>query len=146
MGHCCPAVRKQMNELTVSASIESLNEVIDFVNAECGDCPPELLNQIDLAVEEVFVNIANYAYTPASGSVTVSVAADEDVVIRFEDSGTFFNPLDHPAPDLDKPLMERKIGGLGIFFVKKTMDNVDYRRIDNKNVLTMTKKLTKPAM
>ena len=133
-----------MKELTVAASIENLDKVIDFVNTELEreSCPPALINQIDLAVEEVFVNIVNYAYTPAVGNIVIGVAAGEDVIIRLEDTGKFFNPLEHPDPDLDKPLMEREIGGLGVFFVKKTMDKVDYLRTDNKNVLTMTKRLT----
>ena len=133
-----------MKELTVAASLENLDKVIDFVNTELErkSCPPALMNQIDLAVEEIFVNIANYAYAPASGSVVINIAIEEDAVIRFEDTGKFFNPLQHPDPDLDKPLMEREIGGLGILFVKKTMDKVDYSRTDNKNILTMTKRLT----
>ena len=132
-----------MNELIVAASIENLDEVTDFVNTELerNHCPPELQNQIDLAVEEIFVNIASYAYTPASGNVAISITVEEDAVIRFEDTGNFFNPLEQPDPDLDKPLMEREIGGLGIFFVKKTMDKIDYMRVADKNVFTMTKKI-----
>ena len=132
-----------MKELIVAASVENLNQVISFINTELERhrCPLELQDKIDLAVEEVFVNIANYAYTPVSGNVAISIAACEDAVIRFEDTGMFFNPLEHPDLNLDKPLMEREIGGLGIFFVKKTMDKIDYRRIDNKNVLIMTKNL-----
>ena len=132
-----------MKELTVTASLEKLHEVINFINAELErqGCPLELQNKIDLAVEEIFVNIANYAYTPASGSVTISIAACEEIVITFEDTGKFFNPLEQPDPDLEKPLMEREIGGLGIFFVKKTMDKIDYKRVDDKNVLILTKSL-----
>ena len=135
-----------MNALTVEASIENLCEVIDFINAELGNahCPPELRDQIDLAVEEIFVNIANYAYTPANGNATISIAVGKEAVIQFEDTGKPYNPLAHPSPDLDKPLMEREIGGLGIFFVKKIMDSVDYERIGNKNVLTLSKKLNPP--
>ena len=132
-----------MKELTIAASIENLDEVIDFVNTELerNGCPLELANQIDLAVEEIFVNIANYAYTPAVGSVVIRIAIEEGVIIKFEDTGKFFNPLEHPDPDLDKPLTEREIGGLGILFVKKTMDKIDYKRVSNKNVLTMIKRL-----
>ena len=133
-----------MKELVVAASVENIDTVIDFVNTELErkNCPPELQNQIDLAVEEIFVNIVNYAYAPAVGNVVIGIAVGEDVIIRLEDTGKFFNPLEHPDPDLDKPLMEREIGGLGILFVKKTMDKVDYSRTDNKNILTMTKRLT----
>jgi len=133
-----------MKKLTVEANIESLNEVIGFINAEleCNNCPPELVSNINLAVEEIFVNIANYAYIPSTGSASISVdSIGEEVVIKFEDTGKQYNPLEHPPPNLEKPLMEREIGGLGIFLVKKFMDKVEYVRIDNKNVLTITKKL-----
>ena len=132
-----------MKELVVTARIDNLHEVTDFVNAELErhHCPQELQNKIDLAVEEIFVNIANYAYTPSSGWAAVSIDVDEDAVIRFEDVGKFYNPLEHPEPDFDKPLKERKIGGLGVFFVKKMMDKIEYERVDNKNVLVITKKI-----
>jgi len=132
-----------MKELIVEASIESLEEVMDFINNELErkTCSSELLGNIILAVEEIFVNIASYAYQSPGGRATVSIAAGEEAVIRFEDTGKPYNPLDHPDPDVTKPLMERDIGGLGIFLVKTIMDKVDYMRIDNKNVLVMTKKL-----
>ena len=133
-----------MKELIVAASLERLDEVISFVNTEMGrhGCSPELQNQVDLAVEEIFVNIANHAYVPASGGVVMSIAVvGDEVVIRFEDTGRFFNPLEHPDPDLEKPLTEREIGGLGIFFVKKTMDKIDYKRVGDKNLLVMTKRI-----
>jgi len=135
-----------MKALTVEASIGNLCEVIDFVSAELesAHCPPKLRDQIHLAVEEIFVNIANYAYTPANGNATISIAVEKEAVIQFEDTGKPYNPLEHPPPDLDKPLMEREIGGLGVFFVKKIMDQVDYMRIDNKNVLAISKKLNPP--
>jgi len=131
-----------MKELIVKASLECLDEVIDFVNKELdrNNCPSEFQGNIDLAVEEIFTNIANYAYRPASGSAAISIAVGEAIVIRFEDTGKPYNPLERPDPDLDKPLMERDIGGLGVFLVKKIMDKVDYTRIENKNVLVLTKK------
>ena len=133
-----------MKKLTVEASLKNLDEVIGFINNELErqNCPPELQTQIDLAVEEIFVNIVNYAYQSASGSVRIGIAVGEEVVIRIEDTGAPYNPLERSDPDLDKPLMERDIGGLGIFLVKKMMDKVDYMRIDNKNVLVMTKKIS----
>jgi len=138
------AANLAMKELIIEASLANLNEVIDFINGELahGGCPPELQTQIDLAVEEIFVNIVNYAYQPASGSVCIGIAVGEEAVIRIEDTGEPYNPLERSDPDLDKPLMERDIGGLGIFLVKKMMDKVDYIRIDNKNVLVMTKKIS----
>ena len=137
-----------MNELIVEANIKNLDKVIDFVNKELeqSPCTPELLGNIDLVVEEVFVNIAHYAYQPANGMVALSIAAGEEAVIRFEDTGKPYNPLDYPNPDITKPLMEREIGGLGIFFVKTLMDKVEYMRIGNKNVLVITKKLSETGL
>jgi dihydroorotate dehydrogenase electron transfer subunit len=136
-----------VKELVVEADIKSFNKVLDFVyeKLERTPCSSELLGNIILAVEEVFVNIANYAYQPSSGSVLLSIDAGDEAVIRFEDTGKPYNPLDHPEPDVDKPLMERDIGGLGIFLVKTIMDKIDYMRVDDKNVLVMTKKLSVPA-
>jgi len=131
-----------MKKLTVEANIDNLDAVVDFVNGELEhkNYPPELLININLAVEEIFMNIAHHAYCPGSGSVAIAISVGDETVIRFEDTGKPYNPLEHPDPDLDKSLMEREIGGLGIFLVKQVMDQVDYIRIDNKNVLTVTKK------
>ena len=135
-----------MKVLTVEAHIDNLNAVMDFVRNDIvhNHCSPELLHNICLAVEEIFTNVANYAYQPASGNVTVSIAIGAEAVIRFEDTGCPYNPLEHPQPDLGKPLMERDIGGLGVFLVKKMMDKIEYSRVDGKNVLVVTKKLTEP--
>ena len=132
-----------MKKLTVKASIDNLNEVLNFVNEdlEQHNCPPDLQTQIGIAVEEIFMNIANYAYNPASGNVAICISTGEKAVIRFEDTGKPYTPLAQPAPDLDKPLMEREIGGLGIFLVKQLMDNVAYAHVDNKNILTIEKRL-----
>jgi len=132
-----------MKELIVEAKIERINEVFDFINAELEHhtCPPELQSNINIAAEEIFTNIANYAYPSAKGNAVISITVGEEAVIRFEDTGKPYNPLEHPAPDLDKPLMERKIGGLGIFLVKNLMDKVEYVRMDDKNLLVLTKKI-----
>ena len=130
-----------MKELTVEASKDKLNEVLEFVNTELenNNCPPELRNHIEGAVDEIFANIAEYSYHPTSGKVTIGVAAGEEILIRFMDSGKPYNPLEAKEPDLSKPAMERELGGLGIFLVKKFMDTVDYARLQNKNILTITK-------
>ncbi|MCL2010574.1 MAG: ATP-binding protein [Synergistaceae bacterium] len=133
-----------MKKLVVEASADNLDDVLDFVNEELErhNCPSNLQNQINVAVEEIFVNIVNYAYKPAGGSVAVFVYiyAGEEAVIRFEDTGRPYNPLEHPPPDLGKPLMEREIGGLGIFLARQLMETVVYKYTDDKNVLVMTKK------
>ena len=127
-------------ELIVEARIDNLDEVLDFVNdaLDRHDCPSSMQNQIDIAVEEIFVNIARYAYEPQCGNVAIYIFVGEEIVIRFEDSGKPYNPLEQADPDLDKPLNKRKIGGLGIFLVKQLMEKVVYTRVDNKNVLTIT--------
>jgi anti-sigma regulatory factor (Ser/Thr protein kinase) len=134
-----------MEKLTLEANIENLDTMLEFINTviERADCPPSHQGRINVAADEIFMNIANYAYHPETGTVDVIVSADAgDIILRFEDSGKPFNPLnDAPEPDLDKPLMERDIGGLGIFMVKQMMDEVSYEYANNKNILTMCKKI-----
>ena len=100
--------------------------------------------QMDIAVEELFVNIAHYAYAPNSGKATIKAAFDEDrrvVSFTFIDSGKPFNPLQKKDPDITQKLEDRKIGGLGIYMVKKSMDNVMYEYRNGMNVLTIEKKI-----
>ena len=128
-------------ELNIEAKVENLDRVMNFINAALRECgyPFDIQNEINLAVEEIFVNIASYAYKPLNGNASISISVKEKIVIKFEDTGKPYNPLHQPSPDLDKPLTAREIGGLGVFFVKKLMDSIDYARIDNKNVLTITR-------
>ena len=130
-------------EITLEAKIENLDEVLDFVNAELEavDFPMKTIMQIAIAVEEIFVNIAYYAYKPGSGNVTMRISADAGAVIEIEDSGKPFNPLEKEDADITKSVEEREIGGLGIFMVKKIMDSVDYKNEDGKNILTIRKAL-----
>ena len=129
-----------VKEMKLEAKAENLDKVIGFINTELEKRGYSgLPNEIDIAVEEIFMNIANYAYAPAVGKAVISVSTGDRVVIRFEDTGKPYNPLEQPAPDLDKPLAEREIGGLGIFLVKKIMDSVEYFRLEDKNILIMTK-------
>ena len=100
--------------------------------------------QIDVAVEEIFVNIANYAYNPDIGSAGITVETQEDplsVVITFTDGGVPYDPLKKPDPDVTLPAEERQIGGLGIYMVKKSMDDISYDYKDGKNILTLKKNL-----
>jgi serine phosphatase RsbU (regulator of sigma subunit)/anti-sigma regulatory factor (Ser/Thr protein kinase) len=128
-------------KLDINASLENLNKVLEFISEELDkrECPEDIQEKIEVAVEEIFVNIVNYAYTPDSGNAAIFINVTDTIVIRFEDTGKPYNPLDNKEPDLNKPLLERDIGGLGVFLVKKLMDNVEYSRVDNKNVLIMTK-------
>ena len=135
-----------MKEIKVKAKTENLDEVLDFVNEvlEEGECPMKLQVQIDIAVEEIFVNIAHYAYEPGEGDALICAEVTGDpkkFVIRFKDSGVPFDPLKKEDPDVSLPAEERQIGGLGIFMVKKSMDDVIYEYKDGTNNLTLEKLL-----
>jgi len=128
-------------KLEVEADVKNLDAVLDFINTELSSYPLELRNNIDVAVEEIFVNIANYAYKPDKGDIAIYISTRQKISIKFEDRGMEYNPLKQDEPDFDKPLREREIGGLGVFLVKKLMDDIEYTRIENKNVLVITKNL-----
>ena len=131
-----------MKELTINARTEELDAVLQFVDVqlEAMDCPPKVQMQIDLAVEEIFVNIANYAYRPGTGTATIRVDAEgSSVSITFIDSGIPYDPLKKDDPDISLPAEQRQIGGLGILLVKKTMDDVRYDYVNACNVLTIVK-------
>ena len=133
-----------MATLTVDANRDSTAKVSAFVEAELEklECPMKELAQINIAVDELFCNIASYAYPEAGGQAVVSVErpAPQTVAITFEDWGVPYNPLEKPDPDVTLSAEERKIGGLGIYIVKKTMDAVKYKYEDKKNILTIEKK------
>ena len=135
-----------MKELTIAATVENIEAVTDFVNEqlEALDCPMKAQIQIDVAIDELFGNIAHYAYAPEVGDATVRVEAIEDphaVVITFIDQGVPYDPLAKEDPDVTLSAEERKIGGLGIYMVKKTMDEITYAYKDGQNVLSIKKKL-----
>jgi anti-sigma regulatory factor (Ser/Thr protein kinase) len=132
-----------MKELIIDAKIENLDAVLEFITGELeiGDCPMKLQTQIAIATEEVFVNIAHYAYKPEVGGATIRVSVSDEVCIEFEDKGKPYNPLENTDPDITLGAEEREVGGLGIFMVKKIMDAVEYRREGNKNILTIRKGL-----
>ena len=134
------------NELEIEAVADNLQKVLDFVEArlESTDCPMKSKMQLDLAVEEIFVNIANYAYAPSIGKATVRVEVTEDpvaVTITFVDRGVPYDPLKKTDPDVTLSAEERQIGGLGIFLTKKIMDDISYEYKDGQNVLTLKKNL-----
>ncbi|MBO5623097.1 MAG: ATP-binding protein [Butyrivibrio sp.] len=135
-----------MKELDIEALVDNLDKVMEFVDAELEDanCPMKIQMQIDLAVEEIFVNIANYAYDPETGPATVRVEVDPDgsaVRITFIDHGVPYDPLAKTDPDITQAADERQIGGLGIFLVKKTMDDIRYEYVNGSNILTLKKNL-----
>ena len=132
------------SETVLDAEISSLDEVLAFVNRklEEAECPLKVQMQIDIAVEEMFVNIASYAYKPGTGKTTIQVRADRETRtsrITLIDSGIPFDPLMKPDPDVTLAAEERGIGGLGIYMVKKSMDEVTYYRKNEQNTFTMIK-------
>lgn len=135
-----------MDRITVPASVEQLDTVQEFVNEhlECYDCPMKAMMQIEIAVEEIFVNIANYAYRPEIGDATICCEVEQDplsVVIQFLDHGRPFNPLAKEDADISRDALVEREGGLGILMVKKSMDSVHYSYENGKNVLTISKKM-----
>ena len=134
-----------MKEITVRAVDEELNNVIAFVTEELEtvDCPMKTQMQIEVAVEELFVNIAHYAYTPNIGDATIQVDINDarELTVTFIDSGMQYDPLAKPDPDVTLSVEQRMIGGLGIYMVKKSMDDMRYRYEGGKNILTIVKKV-----
>lgn len=135
-----------MKELVVEATIKNVPKVMDFVNEQLEelDCPMKTQMQVDVAIEELFSNIALYAYSPETGSATVRVEVAEDplaVVITFMDNGIPYDPLAKADPDITLSAEERDIGGLGIYMVKKTMDDVSYEYKDGQNILRIKKNI-----
>lgn len=132
-------------ELTIQADDKELERVLDFIHQQLpSDCETDLLYKIDLAAEEIFVNIAHYAYKDKlpeeGGSVCLDCSMENDTLTMiFKDTGIPFNPLAKADPDITLSAEERNIGGLGIFLTKKYMDSIDYKYEDGANILTMKK-------
>ena len=135
-----------MKEITVQATLENIAVVTDYVNAELDriNCPEDKKVQIDIAIDEIFGNIANYAYAPEEGPATVRMEAEADpmrISITFIDHGIQYNPLSAEDPDVTLSARERRAGGLGVFMVKNMMDTVTYDYRDEENILTICKVL-----
>ena len=135
-----------MKELTITATVENIGIVTDFVNEqlEALDCPMKAQMQIDIAIDELFGNIAHYAYHPEVGNATVRVEVTEEplaVIVTFIDKGMPYDPLRAAEPDITLSAEERNLGGLGIYMVKKSMDEITYEYKDGKNILSIKKKL-----
>ena len=136
-----------MKELTLVAALENTEPVTEFVNEqlEALDCPMKVKMQIDIAIDELFSNIARYAYAPGKGEATVRVESFENplaVVITFVDKGVPYNPLEKEDPDTTLSAEERQIGGLGIYMVKKSMDEIKYEYKNGQNILSIRKNLS----
>ncbi len=135
-----------MKELKIEAAVDRLDEVLAFIDAEleARDCPMKAQMQIDVAAEEMFVNIASYAYAPGHGDALIQIETDPDTrvfSVTLIDSGIPYDPLKKADPDVTLSAEERGIGGLGIYMVKKSMDAVSYRRENGQNIFRMEKKI-----
>ena len=133
-----------MKEITLEATLENITRVTAWIDEalEALDCPLKAQMQIDIAIDELFGNIAHYAYSGKTGMVTVRFDHDavaNAVSITFIDQGVPFDPLLQDDPDTTLGADERKIGGLGIFLVRKTMDSVSYARREDRNILNIRK-------
>ena len=132
-----------MKELQIAADDKNMDTINDFIHSAIpDDCSPGIIYKIDLAVEEIFVNIAHYAYAPETGDAWIGVSFENGLLtIVFRDKGKPFNPIEKEDPDVTLSAEERDIGGLGIFLTKKFMDNVEYEFKDGQNILTIKKTL-----
>jgi len=135
-----------MKELSIQATVENISKVTEFVDGELEaiGCPMKAQMQIDIAIDELFGNIAQYAYNPEVGPATVRVEVQEDpiaVIITFIDNGMPYDPLAKEDPDVTLSAEERGIGGLGIYMVKKTMDDVTYEYKNGQNILKIKKNI-----
>ena len=133
-----------MEKITVEATLENLQTVIDFATErlEARDCSMKVVMQTELVIEEIFVNIASYAYKPEIGPATFCLEFEENpdaALMTFIDEGRPYNPLEQEAPDTTLAIEDRNIGGLGIFLVKKNVDEISYEYSDGKNILRMKK-------
>ena len=133
-----------MKEMILNAEIARMDDVLDFINAEleAHDVPMKTIMQLDIAIEEIFVNIAHYAYNPEIGQASITVEVDDasrSITIRFMDRGKPYDPLSREDPDVTLDVEERQIGGLGIYMVKKSMDEVSYAHEGGQNILTIRK-------
>ncbi len=135
-----------MKELTVEATIGSIPVITEFVDEQLEQfgCPMKAQAQIDIAIDELFSNIVHYAYHPGTGPATVRVEVVEEplsVVITFIDQGVPYDPLAKADPDVTLSADERDIGGLGIYIVKKNMNEITYEYKDGRNILRIRKEL-----
>lgn len=135
-----------MKELTIDATVENITSVTDFVDEQLEEfgCPLKAKMQIDIAIDELFGNIAHYAYKPDVGPATVRVEVNENplaVIITFIDHGVQYDPLSAEEPDTTLSAEERSIGGLGIYIVKKSMDEITYEYKDGQNILKIKKNI-----
>lgn len=128
--------------ITIDAVCENLHVVQESLQPVLLDCPfsPGVRMDLEIAVEEIFLNVASYAYAPEKGQVTIEAETDErGIALAFIDSGAPFNPLETPEPDVNASWKERRIGGLGLYMVRQRMDSMEYEYQDGHNILRIRK-------
>ena len=136
-----------MDTLRLPATMDHFEEMMAFVGGHAATAGFDSAgqNKIALASEEAIVNVIHYAYPEGEGDLEIQVRGLDGtggIEITLRDKGVAFNPLERETPDIDAPVEDRPIGGLGIFMVQKIMDSVAYERLGDENVLTMAKRLT----
>ena len=131
-----------MHKAVFAARLDNLETMLDFIEHSVKEVgfDAKKSNEVRLASEEVLVNVINYAYPDKQGNIEIACTADDKrLLLEIVDWGIPFNPLLLLEPDIKSPMEKRKIGGLGIYMVRSIMDRVDYRRDEDKNILTLTK-------
>uniref|UniRef100_UPI004055AEED ATP-binding protein n=1 Tax=Agathobacter sp. TaxID=2021311 RepID=UPI004055AEED len=138
--------KDKMQDLRLQASTDTLYTVLDSIEAHLdkNGCPEDIKTEVLIAVEEIYVNIANYAYNGNAGEAVVQMEVRQNpklcrVVLK--DRGIPYNPLGQEEPDISLSAEEREVGGLGIFMVKQFMDKVEYRYENGYNILMLEKNL-----
>jgi anti-sigma regulatory factor (Ser/Thr protein kinase) len=129
-------------EIELPAVIDNLDRLLEWVAEALEEvsCTGKLSSQITVVAEELFVNIASYAYRGTKGEAAVRIGFDgRRIILQFEDSGIAFNPLEQEIPDVMAGIEDRSIGGLGIYLTRKWMDEITYKRDNEKNILTLYK-------
>ncbi len=137
-------------ELRLQASDDTLYTVLDAIEQQLDEnnCPEVIKSIMLVAVEEIFVNIAHYAYGGKSGEAVINLDIEQNTKccrVTFQDRGVPYNPLAKADPDITLSAEERQIGGLGIYMVKQSMDHVEYRYEDGCNILTIEKQIEDTA-
>jgi anti-sigma regulatory factor (Ser/Thr protein kinase) len=130
------------HKIKIAASVDELERLLEWIDGilEKEACTTKVHSQVAIVLEEIFVNISRYAYMGEEGDVFIRASIEgTQLILQFEDSGKPFNPLQYLALDPKAGIEQRKIGGMGIYIVRKMMDEVSYDRVDDKNVLTLYK-------
>jgi anti-sigma regulatory factor (Ser/Thr protein kinase) len=137
------ATHRELTLLNRASEVPRAQEALEEFARE-NNLPPRLLHAVQLAVEEHLTNIVRYAHADGGEHpirVVIHLQSGQ-LHVQIQDDGRLFNPLDHPTPDLTRPIEERPIGGMGIHMIRQSLEEVKYRHENGKNILTMIKRIT----